>query len=318
MYKFMKKIPAGLLLVPMLLSALIHTFAPEFFPSLGGVSEALFTTDGINYVIGATCFCSGAGIDMQRLKKVLKKQGLLLLIKTVICIAAGFFFIQMFGLDGIWGISAIAFIAAICSTNPSLYLALEQDYGTEDDMGAFGLVGLFCVPAYPMLVFSISQATPIDWTPILSTIVPIVFGMIIGNLDKDMANFFRPGIVVLTPFMGWAFGAGINLIDAVQAGPQGILLSITYFLFMIPIMFFFERKFLHTDGITTISMASIAGMSVSVPALIAAGNEAYAPYVSDATAQIAFGVVITSIITPIIASRLWAYDHNEVYEDHIM
>ena len=142
--------------------------------------------------------------------------------------------------------------------------------------------------------------------------------MIIGNLDKDMANFFKPGIVVLTPFMGWAFGAGINLIDAVKAGPQGIMISVLFYLFMIPVMFFIERKFLHTDGITTISMASIAGMSVSVPALIAAGNEAYAAYVSDATAQIAFGVVITSIVTPIIASKLWAFDHKEVYEDHIM
>ncbi len=314
----MKKIPAGLLLVPMLVSALIHTFAPDFFTNLGGVSEALFTTKGINYVIGATCFCSGAGIDMQRLKKVLKKQGVLLLIKTIICIVAGYFFIKLFGLNGVWGISAIAFITAICSTNPSLYLALEQDYGTEDDMGAFGLVGLFCVPAYPMLVFSISQATPIDWTPILSTIVPIVFGMIIGNLDKEMANFFKPGIVVLTPFMGWAFGAGINLIDAIQAGPQGILISVLYYLFMVPIMFFFERKFLHTDGITTISMASIAGMSVSVPALMASGNEAYAAFVPEATAQIAFGVVITSIVTPIIASKLYAYDHRDVYKDHLM
>lgn len=61
MYGFMREFPGGLLLVPMLLTALMNTFLPNFFTNLGGVSEALFTTSGLNYVIGAACFCSGAG-----------------------------------------------------------------------------------------------------------------------------------------------------------------------------------------------------------------------------------------------------------------
>lgn len=308
MYDFMRKIPGGLLLIPMLLAALMNTFLPNFFTNLGGVSEALFTTSGLNYVIGAACFCSGAGIDVKRLAIVFKKQGLLLVVKTIICLVVGFFYIQFFGMGGVFGISAIALITAICSTNPSLYLALEQDYGTQDDMNAFGLVGLFCVPAYPMLVFSIAQSTPVDWTPILSTLVPIIFGMIVGNLDKKMADYLAPGVVVLTPFMGWVFGAGINLFDALQSGLQGILLTVVFYVLLVPILVIFEQRILHEDGVSSLAVSSIAGMSVSVPALIAFSAPEYAIYVESATAQIALGVVISSIVTPMLAR--WEFKHT--------
>ncbi|MBG9988002.1 2-keto-3-deoxygluconate permease [Aerococcaceae bacterium DSM 111176] len=39
MVNFMKKIPAGMLLVPMVISALINTLNPEFF-HIGGITEA--------------------------------------------------------------------------------------------------------------------------------------------------------------------------------------------------------------------------------------------------------------------------------------
>ncbi|XJS11384.1 2-keto-3-deoxygluconate permease [Aerococcaceae bacterium WGS1372] len=312
MYDFMKKFPGGLLLIPMLCAALVRTFIPNFFLSLGGVSEALFTTSGLNYVIGAACFCSGAGIDIKRLSIVLKKQGLIMLVKTIVCVAVGFLYIKFLGMEGIMGISALALITGICSTNPSLYLALEQDFGTQDDVNAFGLIGLFCVPAYPMLVFSIAQSTPIDWTPILSTLVPIIFGMIVGNLDKKMADFLKPGVVILTPFMGWVFGAGIDLISAVQSGFQGIILTVAFYIILVPALLIFERKFLHEDGVSSLSATSIAGMSVSVPTLIAASAPEMAVFVQSATAQIALGVVITSVLTPILVKVEYNQTHPKL------
>lgn len=267
----MKKFPGGLLLVPMLLSAIVYTFVPNLF-RIGGMSQALLTTDGLNYVIGLTCFCSGAGLNIHRIGRVLKKQGVLLLTKIVICVVSSVIFIQLFGQAGILGISAVAFIATICSTNPSLYIALENDMGTQDDVSAFGLVGLLCVPAYPMLVFGLSQATAIDWMPILSTLIPILLGMLVGNLDENMAKFLAPGVAVLTPFMGWSFGANINLIDAVQSGFQGIIITLIFYILMLPILLTVEIKFLKEDGISALAISSIAGMSVSVPMLIAQAN----------------------------------------------
>lgn len=42
MLKFMKKIPGGLLLIPMLISALFYTFAPDLL-DVGAVSGTFFT-----------------------------------------------------------------------------------------------------------------------------------------------------------------------------------------------------------------------------------------------------------------------------------
>lgn len=92
-----------------------------------------------------------------------------MLVKTILCVSTGVLYIHFFGLSGIGGISAIALIAIICSTNPALFIALINDYDKELDKGAFGLIGLFCIPAYPIFVYSISRSADISWMPILST-----------------------------------------------------------------------------------------------------------------------------------------------------
>lgn len=78
---------------------------------------------------------------------------------------------------------------------------------------------------------------------------------------------------------------------------------------MLPILLYVEIKLLKNDGISSLAISSIAGMSVSVPLLIAQANPSIQPYVSSATAQIAFGVVLTSIITPYLAKKLDTRNH---------
>lgn len=311
MYKFMKKIPGGLLLVPMIVSAIINTIdTNNVLSRLGGATNALLTQDGINYIIGAVCFCSGATISIKKLFNILKKQGVLILVKTAVVVALGMLFISLFGNSGVFGVAAITFIAIICSTNPALYLSLVGDYGTEEDQGAFGLIGLMCVPAYPLLIFGISQRTQIDWTPIISTLIPILLGMLIGNLDKDMAAFFRPGLAIFTPLMGWAFGASINIIDAFQAGLIGIVLMVVFYLVNLPALYTAEKKLLKSTGVSAAAMTSVAGLSVSVPALAAQANPELLNFVPAATAQIAMVVVLTSVLTPIITR--WVAKRNGV------
>ncbi|MDY3922991.1 MAG: 2-keto-3-deoxygluconate permease [Ezakiella sp.] len=237
------------------------------------------------------------------------KQGSILLVKIILCFAFSFLFFRVFGMKGFWGISAIAFTTTICSLNPSLYLALVSDYGTESDESAFGVTGLLCVPAFPMLVYSVSKASNVDWMPVISVLIPIVIGILIGNLDKELGKFFSGAVPILTPFMGWAFGAGINLISAFKAGLEGVILTIIFYVICFPLIWLFETKVLKEDGITTFAISSIAGLSVSVPTLIAATDPNVADIASVAVAQIAFGVVLTSIITPILTDR-YAKKHN--------
>lgn len=98
--------------------------------------------------------------------------------------------------------------------------------------------------------------------------------------------------------MGWAFGAGINLIAAFKAGLEGIILTIIFYVVSFPLLWLFETKVLKESGITTFAISSIAGLSVSVPSLIAAADPSVETIANGAVAQIALGVVITSVITP--------------------
>ncbi len=265
---------------------------PDIF-KISGMTEAFFTTKGINYIVALVCFCSSAALDFEKIKKVLKKQGSILLVKIIICFAFSILFFRFFGMEGILGISAIAFTTTICSLNPSLYLALVSDYGSESDEAAFGLTGLLCVPAFPILVYSVSKTSNVDWTPVISALIPILAGVIIGNLDKDLSKFFSGGASNSTPFMGWAFGAGINLISAFKSGFQGIILTVIFYVVSFPLIWLFETRILREDGITTFGITSIAGLSVSVPTIIAAADPSVSEIARVAVAQIAFGVVLT-------------------------
>lgn len=302
MLKFMKKIPGGLLLIPMLISAIFYTFAPNFF-DIGPVSGAFFKKKGINYMLGLICFLSATSLDLRCFKKILRKQGSILLIKFILSLILGILFVKFFGLDGIFGISALAFITGISSLNPALYLAFAQDYGDEDDVAAFGLAEILCMPAFSILIFSLSKSSTIDWTLLISILIPLIFGLIIGNLDRQMAEFFYPAITIITPIMGWSFGPGINIINAFEASFQGIFLSILFYLLILPILFFYERKILKENGMTSLGISSIAGVSTSVPEILASSDQSLVGFSQSATSQLAMGVLITSIITPILVGK---------------
>ncbi|MDD7761511.1 MAG: 2-keto-3-deoxygluconate permease [Firmicutes bacterium] len=304
MLKLMRKIPAGTVLVPMLISALINTFAPNFFKSLGGLSETLFTGKGTNYLVALVTLCASTALDIKTLGHVLKKQGLLMAVKFGLAAILGFIYIKLFGMEGILGVSAIAFVVGMCAINPSLYLGLMNDYGTKEDEAAFGFVGIFCVPAISVLVFSTSHATPIDWMPLLSALFLVIIGVIIGNLDKDLGKFLGQVVGPLTIFLGIAAGSTINLKSAFKSGPSGILLVIFFYLFIMTAMYLFETKALKSNGIAAVGLSAAAGLNVVVPNMIAEIYPEYASYAATATTQLVMAVVITAILTPIMVKYL--------------
>ena len=112
---------------------------------------------GINYILGLICFLSATSLDLKNLKNIIRKQGSILLLKFIISLIFGILFVKFFGLDGIFGISALAFITCICSLNPALYLALSYDYGDKDDIAAFSLAEILCMPAFPILIFQFQK-----------------------------------------------------------------------------------------------------------------------------------------------------------------
>lgn len=144
--------------------------------------------------------------------------------------------------------------------------------------------------------------------PIFSTILPLILGIVLGNLDKGFPKLFGPAIGVLLPILGWNIGQGMNLVEGLQSGVYGVLLVIVFYLFMSP-LYLTDKKVLKKDGVVGLSMTAVAGVSASFPAILAQANPDIAPYVTGATAQIVTAALITSLLTPVIVRKIYKKEH---------
>lgn len=301
--KLMKSIPGGTLLIPMLISAILATFFPGLF-EIGGMTQAFFTNQGLTYVLAAAVFVSGFLLDISTLRKVIRRYGILLLARLLFNGLTGYFFIQIFGMDGVLGISGIAFIVTLMSINPSLFLAIVNDYGDDVDRAAFGLVALVSLPFVPMFVYGLSTPTPLNFSSLIATIIPLIVGIVLGNLDKELGKAVTPAMGFLVMCIGWTVGAGMNLIDAVKAGGSGFVMAILFYLLSFIPVFLVEKFVLKGNGISSLGLSTVAGMSASFPMLMLATNPEITDYASQSAAITSLCVLCTAIFTPIIAKQL--------------
>ncbi len=306
-----KRIPAGTFLVPMLISALLYTLWPNLF-QIGGLTEHIFGGAGTNGLIGAICFASGTGIDLKKIGYALKRQGVLMLTKFIVGVGLSLLYIQLFGQSGILGVSALAFTIVVCSINPAVYLSLMQQYGNKQDTAVYGITGLFSIAAVPMIVYGIASGGGMDWMPVISTLVPMIAGVVFGNLDPKFADFFMPALPGLTFLMGWNLGYGLNLIEAFQAGAGGIVVTIMFYIISI-VYVLIDRSLLKNDGTVGATFLTVAGLSVSTAGILGSiYPDVLGPYVTAAASQTLLAVVLTSVITPFIVAKLSERDSDHV------
>ena len=295
--KSIRKVSGGLLIVPMILTAIINTFFPNIF-QIGNPTTALFTNKSTMVLIGLMLFASQFSI--RNIVDVIKRAGLLCVGKLIISYIIGLLVIKVFGIEGVFGISAVAIIATVTSCNPGLYLALVNDYGDEIDGAAFGFLNLIVVPAVPIMILSSANGQGIDLKTIIANLFPFILGMILGNLDSDFKKLYAPATAILLPFMGICFGSSINIMVALKSGVSGIVLTALFYLVCLFPLLILDRKVGKRPGYAAIAMSSVAGLSISVPSLAAEMSKVYLPFMDVAMSQIALASIITSLITPMI------------------
>lgn len=83
-----KKVPAGVIVVPMLIGSLVNTFIPQLV-KIGSFTTATFTSAGAATAIGIQLFALGTTLQLKDMPKVLKRGGILLLSKFIIGAAIG-------------------------------------------------------------------------------------------------------------------------------------------------------------------------------------------------------------------------------------
>lgn len=302
--KFLKRIPAGMMVVPMLLGAFINTFFPQI-TGIGSFTTAIFTSAGANTAIGIQLFCLGTTLQFREMGGVIKRGGILLISKFVIGAAIGIGVGKIFGPEGLMGLSALAIISAVTNSNGSVYLALMNSYGDKVDQAAMPLLAINDGPMLTMLAMGMSGLADIPILALIAAIGPILVGMILGNLDHDLSDFLAPAGSILLPFVGFCLGSGMNLTNIVKGGAQGILLGLITCLVGGAFIMACDRFIGRRPGYAGWAVATTAGNAVAVPAVIAATDASWAPYADIATSQVAASAILTAILVPIVTTW-WA------------
>ena len=296
-----------MMVVPLLLAATINTFAPDLL-RIGNFTEALFV-NGSSTLIALFLLCTGAQINLKSFGVSLAKGATLLFVKWAVGATVGLIAFMFAGENGLWlGLAPIAVIAAMTNSNGGLYMALVGQYGGKSDRAAYSLLALNDGPFLTMVALSIFGLMGFvdgmfSIVSFISVLLPIVVGMVLGNLDEEMREFLNKGSDMLIPFFAFALGMGIDFQAIIEGGLTGIILGLLT-VFVTGTAGYFVFKAFKWNPIVGAAEGSTAGNAVATPAAIAAANATFLPLVEVATVQVAASTVTTAILLPIYVGYL--------------
>ncbi|USK47685.1 2-keto-3-deoxygluconate permease [Bacillus sp. CMF12] len=313
----LERIPGGMMVVPLLIAAILNTFAPDLL-RIGNFTEALFV-DGASALIALFLLCTGAQINVKSFGVSIGKGATLLTTKWVVGAAFGLIAYMFAGENGLWlGLAPIAIIAAMTNSNGGLFVALVGQYGSKEDRAAYSLLALNDGPFLTMVALSIFGAMGFvdgmfSLQSFIAVLLPILVGMVLGNLDEEMRAFLDNGSSMLIPFFAFALGMGIDFGAIVEGGLSGIILGLLT-VFVTGTAGYLVFKALKWNPIVGAAEGSTAGNAVATPAAIAAASAGFAQYAELATVQVAASTVTTAILLPLYIAFLVKRLERKGYE----
>ncbi|AFM42853.1 2-keto-3-deoxygluconate permease [Desulfosporosinus acidiphilus SJ4] len=299
--KTMKKVPGGLMVLPLIIGALINTFFPHAL-TIGGFTQALFK-DGASALIGMFLFCMGSQISIKQAGTPIKRGTISVIIKFVIGAAIAITVGKLFGAQGLFGITPMVWMSAFSSVNTGLYVALADQFGTSDDVGAGAMIALTGGAFFTMIALGASGLASIPILSMVAVIVPVIVGFILGNLDADLKKFLGQGQHALIPFFAFALGAGMNFQNIIKAGIPGIILGISVVVITGLAGYFIHSLLGYKAGVSA-AIGNTAGNQLATPLAIVAADATLKPFLASATAQIATAVIVTAILCPLLVGYL--------------
>jgi 2-keto-3-deoxygluconate permease len=297
-YRFINRVPGGLMVVPLFIGMVINTFFPTLL-QIGGFTQAL---SGVGYptVLGMYLFTVGTKMTVRAAPRMLARGFGLLAAK--VGTATLFALVVAHVFDGnILGLSTLAVMVAMSDTNGGMFLALTGVMGKKEDSGTYVVQSIETGPFLTMLIFVGTGLAVIPWLTMVSVIAPIVVGAILGNLDDDLKQFFGTHEPIIVPFMAFTLGQTINLKSVVTAGLPGVALGVTVLVVTGAVCIVVDRL-LGGSGIAGAAASSTAGNSAAVPQAVALADTSFAPVAAAATVQVTASVIVTAILTPLLTA----------------
>lgn len=287
-----------MMVIPLIIGCLVNTFIPQCL-EIGGFTTALFKS-GQATLVGLFIFCSGATINVKQVGMPLYKGAVLTFLKLIIGVLIGYGLNMAFGRAGILGLTPFAVISAITNSNGAIYTALAKEFGDDTDVGAIAVLSLNDGPFLTMIALGTTGLASIPLISIVAAIIPLIIGMILGNLDSDFRTLLSNGLNMILPVNGFVFGSNMSLITIIDAGIPGILLGIITVLSTGVLTYLIYSAIRKKPDPMGMAIGTVGGNAVATPASVAMADPTLEPYVQSATAQTAAAVVITAILTPIL------------------
>lgn len=308
----MKRFLGGMMVIPLIIGCLINTFIPQCL-EIGSFTTALFKS-GQATLVGLFIFCSGATINVRQVGQPIYKGTVLTILKLVIGVIIGYLLNLVFGAAGILGLTPFAVISAITNSNGAIYTALAKEFGDNTDVGAIAILSLNDGPFLTMIALGTTGLASIPLMSIIASIIPLIIGMILGNIDSDFRDLLEKGLNMVLPINGFVFGANMSLITIVKAGIPGLLLGFITILLTGVLTFFIYSFIRKKPDPMGMAIGTVGGNAVATPASVAMVDPSLEPYVEAATAQTAAAVVVTAILTPILTGWASKYSQKKILE----
>lgn len=293
MVNFMNKIPGGIMLIPLLVGCTLNSFFPDFL-QIGGATTGVLTST--NAFLGAFFVCVGANLSISGAGKALKVGAVVTLAKLVASIAVGLIASHIFN-DNLLGLSAVAIISGMSNSNGGMFTVLTKMYGDDADQGAIAVVSLNDGPFFTMIALGSAGMADIPLMALVAALVPLVIGIILGNLDPKMKRLLNEAEPVIIVFLAVAVGCSMNFSQIISGGFGGIVLGLMTLIIGGIITVFFDRITGGT-GIAGAAISTVAGNAVATPLAVAGADPSIYDAAVIATPQVAAAMIITAILCP--------------------
>ncbi|MDO5090258.1 MAG: 2-keto-3-deoxygluconate permease [Cardiobacteriaceae bacterium] len=302
LHDLMNRLPGGTMLIPLILGSIVGTFAPEAL-GIGSFTTALFKNSAAP-LIALLIFATGMQITLKNSGPVLAHAGVVLLCKTILPALL----VTLLGLatskDGIAGVSLLALLTMVANSNGGIWLAFTGKYGDYRDRGAYIASAINDGPFFVLLFLGVSGLADIPVMLMVAAIVPLLAGMVVGNLDPKWTQLMKPTGAIVIPFFAFALGTGINLKSIVTGGAVGLAIGVLCCL-ITGIMVYAGYKIVLRRGKQSgigFAAGTTAGNAVITPEIVAQADPSMLPYVQSATAQVAAAVLVSAMLAPLVAA----------------